>query len=244
VSIIGFLVNLVGIFAFDSHSMHHGHHHGSDEHSHHCEHDEHSHHHHHASGSNHETVLLINDEHQRIHHHHHHHDHHPHDHGHHHHHHNHGHGENNALMHGMFLHVMADALGSLGVITSSLLIKHFNWVRADSICSLFIAGLILVSTWPLLKQCSMAMLQCTPAPVYDQLPLIYNKIRLVPGVLTFADPHFWELSSERYVGTIKIIVDKPGDEQVIRSHVLNIFAQHAPNIRWLVVEICKDTVTL
>ena len=43
---------------------------------------------------------------------------------------------------GVFLHVLADTLGSVGVIISSWLIYQFDWNIADPICSMFIAALI------------------------------------------------------------------------------------------------------
>ena len=42
----------------------------------------------------------------------------------------------------MFLHILADTLGSIGVIVSSLLIRYHGWMVADPICSMLIAGLI------------------------------------------------------------------------------------------------------
>jgi len=43
---------------------------------------------------------------------------------------------------GVFLHILADTLGSIGVIVSSLLIRYHGWMVADPICSMLIAGLI------------------------------------------------------------------------------------------------------
>ena len=60
----------------------------------------------------------------------------------------HGSGDN---MRGVFLHVLADAMGSVGAIISSLLIRYFRWWRADPICSLVVAALILASGFPLLR---------------------------------------------------------------------------------------------
>lgn len=51
----------------------------------------------------------------------------------------------------MFLHILADALGSVGVIISSLLIKYYGWYIADPICSVIISVLIFVSVIPLIK---------------------------------------------------------------------------------------------
>ena len=45
---------------------------------------------------------------------------------------------------GVFLHILADTLGSVGVIISSGLIYFFGWMIADPICSMFIATLIAI----------------------------------------------------------------------------------------------------
>jgi len=49
----------------------------------------------------------------------------------------------------VFLHVMADTLGSVGVIISTLLIQFYGWTGFDPIASLFIAILIAASVIPL-----------------------------------------------------------------------------------------------
>ena len=45
---------------------------------------------------------------------------------------------------GIFLHILADTLGSVGVIISSTLIYLFDWMIADPLCSMFIAVLIMM----------------------------------------------------------------------------------------------------
>ena len=52
-------------------------------------------------------------------------------------------------MMGVYLHVMADTLGSVGVIISTLLIEWYGWTGFDPIASLFIAILIAASVIPL-----------------------------------------------------------------------------------------------
>ncbi|KAF2996422.1 putative zinc transporter msc2 [Curvularia kusanoi] len=98
VSILGFLVNIVGLTAFGH--AHHGHGHS--------------------------------------------HDHGDHDHG-------HGHSHDNENMQGIFLHILADALGSVAVIISTLLTKYYGWSGWDPIASCIIAVLIFLSAIPLVK---------------------------------------------------------------------------------------------
>ena len=160
VSFLGLLVNLVGIFAFDhggTHGhAHHGHSHGDHSHGH--DHGSHSHDH-----SSHDHV----------------HDHHDHSHDHHDHSHSHSndnHYKKNHIMHGMFLHVLADTLGSVGVILSSLCIRYFQWNWADPLVSIFIAVMILFTTWPLLKSSGEILLQRSPPDLDHLIPIALQEV--------------------------------------------------------------------
>ena len=77
---------------------------------------------------------------------------------------------------GVFLHVMADTLGSVGVIISSLLIEQFGFQRADPICSLFIAVLIFASVVPLLKESALVLAVRTPRDIQDELGEALKKV--------------------------------------------------------------------
>jgi zinc transporter 5/7 len=78
---------------------------------------------------------------------------------------------------GVFLHVLADTLGSVGVIVSSLLIENFGWNVADPICSLFIATMILLSVIPLLKETAVILLLRTPTDMENDLEEAFQKVR-------------------------------------------------------------------
>ncbi len=64
--------------------------------------------------------------------------------------HGHSHGTNEN-MRGVFLHVLADTLGSIGVIISTLLIQFYGLYLADPIVAVFISVLIFLSVIPLVK---------------------------------------------------------------------------------------------
>lgn len=53
-------------------------------------------------------------------------------------------------MYGVFLHILADTLGSIAVIISALMIKYYQIYVADPICCFGISTLILISVLPLL----------------------------------------------------------------------------------------------
>jgi len=79
---------------------------------------------------------------------------------------------------GVFLHVLADTLGSVGVILSTLLIQTFGWNIADPICSLFIASLIFISVLPLVKETALILLLRTPEELQRPLAGIFHKVHI------------------------------------------------------------------
>ncbi|KAG8191211.1 hypothetical protein JTE90_021947 [Oedothorax gibbosus] len=192
VSVLGFLVNMVGIFAFQ-HG--HGHSHGGGDHG-------------HSHGGSHGHS-------------------HDNDHGH-----GHSHGKdeeqnpgNSQIMHGVFLHILADTLGSVGVIVSAILMNQFGWMIADPICSMFIATLIGFSVLPLLKDSTSVLMQRTPKALDNVLPGCYQRVMQLDGVYSVQEPRFWTLCSNVYIGTIKLEVSPAADAKYLLSHTHNIFTQ-------------------
>ena len=76
----------------------------------------------------------------------------------------------------MFLHVLADTLGSVGVIISTLLIDNFGWNIADPVCSMFIATMILLSVLPLLKETAQILLLRTPSDTEEDIISALGKV--------------------------------------------------------------------
>ncbi|CAG9765861.1 unnamed protein product [Ceutorhynchus assimilis] len=190
VSVLGLLVNLVGIYAFQ-HG--HGHSHGGG-----------SSHGHSHGGSAHGHA-----------------------------HNNHGHDFNidvdtgsasSHIMKGVFLHILADTLGSVGVIISAVLMQMFGWMIADPICSMFIAILIALSVLALIKDSVAVLMQRQPYSLDNILPQCYQKVISLAGVYSVQEPHFWTLCSDVYVGAIKLEVSKNVDPKYVVQHTQMIFA--------------------
>ena len=103
---------------------------------------------------------------------------------------------------GIYIHILADTLGSIGVITSSILIRYFSLTIFDPICSLFISFLIILSVYPLVRDSGKLLLQISPNPHSIELKL--KQILFIPGVLGYKDPHFWIHSSDLNCGTLVV----------------------------------------
>lgn len=218
ISVLGFIVNLIGIFVFQHGGAHHGHSHGGGGHNH-----SHGGHNHSHGGHNHS------------------HGGHGHSHG--------GHGHSHEdhcneleekhsqskIFQGVFLHIMADTLGSVGVIISSILIHYFGWMIADPICSIFISVLIGLSVFPLLGESSAILMQRQPKELDHLLPGCFTKVSQLEGVYSVQEPHFWTLCSDVYVGALKLEVAPGADQKYLLSQTHNIFT--AVGVRQLYVQI-------
>uniref|UniRef100_A0A674N693 Zinc transporter n=1 Tax=Takifugu rubripes TaxID=31033 RepID=A0A674N693_TAKRU len=139
-------------------------------------------------------------------------------------------GGMNANMRGVFLHVLADTLGSVGVIISTILIRQFGWLIADPICSLFISTLIFLSVIPLLKDACEVLLLRTPPENEKDLNGALEKVReKLEGVLSYRDPHFWRHSASVVAGTIHLQVMSDVVEQRIIHQVTAILKEAGVN---------------
>ncbi|GAA5900614.1 hypothetical protein JCM8208_000547 [Rhodotorula glutinis] len=126
-----------------------------------------------------------------------------------------GHSHN---MKGVFLHVMADTLGSVGVIISTLLINRYGWTGFDPLASIFIAVLIFASVVPLVvdsgKLLMLDMGDETEADVRKAL----SAVQRIEGVASFTKPRFWQKDPSSMVGSICIqLVPAPGDYSAQRG---------------------------
>ena len=83
---------------------------------------------------------------------------------------------------GVFLHILADTLGSAGVIVSAILMWAFGWMIADPICSIFIAILIGMSVWSMLADSVAILMQRTPKQLDHQLADCYQRVMQLEGV--------------------------------------------------------------
>lgn len=71
-------------------------------------------------------------------------------------------------MRGVFLHVMADALGSVIVCISATIIYFTDWWikdYVDPLLSIVMVSIISITTWPLLHESAMILLQTVPTHI-------------------------------------------------------------------------------
>uniref|UniRef100_A0A0R3S2D6 Proton-coupled zinc antiporter SLC30A5 n=1 Tax=Elaeophora elaphi TaxID=1147741 RepID=A0A0R3S2D6_9BILA len=152
--------------------------------------------------------------------------------------HSHSHGEANANMQGVFLHVLADTLGSVFVIISTLMIQYFGWKWVDPLCSLILSMLILGSVIPLLKQSMATLMQNMPPQTEEEFEHILHEILNIEGVISYSNVHLWQLKSVFNVASLHVQVSDDANDQIIRLKVLKILK--SINITQASVQIEKE----
>ncbi|KAL8965430.1 MAG: hypothetical protein Q9197_006515 [Variospora fuerteventurae] len=119
-----------------------------------------------------------------------------------------GHSHGDLNMRGVFLHVMGDALGNIGVIGSALILRLTSWPGrsyADPAISLVITVIILGSAIPLCQAASRILLQAVPAGI--SVDDIKTDIEDLSGVVSCHHLHVWQLSDTKKVASLHIQVE-------------------------------------
>jgi zinc transporter 5/7 len=150
----------------------------------------------------------------------------------------HGGGGTNENMMGVYLHVLADALGSVGVIISSLLIKWYGWHLADPVASIIISGFILLSVFPLIGATAGPLLSRAPAHLDARLPDALAAVRRLPDVRRVDDAHVWKHHADLLVGSVHIGLAPGADRARARDRVRAAFA--ALGVHDMTVQIEAD----
>ncbi|XP_050521017.1 zinc transporter 1 [Daktulosphaira vitifoliae] len=109
-------------------------------------------------------------------------------------------------MRGVFLHLLADALGSVIVIVSALIVwlTDYEWKdKVDPALSLLMVIIILHSVWPLLQESALILLQTVPTHI--QVDAIQRRLLdRVDGVLAVHEFHVWQLAGDRIIASAHI----------------------------------------
>jgi cobalt-zinc-cadmium efflux system protein len=101
--------------------------------------------------------------------------------------------EENLNMRGAFLHVIGDALGSVGAIAAGFVIWKWEWTLADPIFSIAMCLLIIYSSWRLIRESVNVLLEGTPSHI--NIRAVVQSMHSVSGVADVHDLHVWTITS-------------------------------------------------
>lgn len=136
------------------------------------------------------------------------------------------------------VHMMGDAVSALSVVAAGVLVRFFGMPLADPVISLLIAGLILWSSWGILKEAVGVLLEGSPAGL--DMPEVEGAITAVPGVIRAHDLHVWTIGSGVTACSCHIVVAEQSvrsGQQVLRAVAAELERRFHINHTTLQVEV-------
>lgn len=143
-------------------------------------------------------------------------------------------------MEGIFLHILADTLGSAGVIVSTILIRYFGWTGFDPLASIFIAVLIFLSVIPLLKSSFSDLLLTLQNDQEYTLREVLGEVSLISGVSGIPFIRFWVDGQRKMHGILTIRAGIDGDTDVVRQKVKRRLHEGVPELVDVVVQVDRE----
>ncbi len=104
-----------------------------------------------------------------------------------------------------FLHMLGDALGSIGIIAGAVAIHYTGWEQIDPVLSVLIGMLIIWTAWDVVRESLNILLEGLPRGMC--LGSVYSSIRDVEGVIDIHDLHIWSLSSSTHALSCHVLVE-------------------------------------
>ncbi|KAF0329970.1 zinc transporter [Colletotrichum asianum] len=162
-----------------------------------------------------------------------------HDHGHDHSHgkkHSHAHSHHNDNMEGIFLHVLADTMGSASVVLSTILTYYTGWTFWDPLASCAIAILIFLAAIPLIKSSARNLMLNIPDDVEYNLRNTLAGILQQKGVVNYSVPKFWmddrstEDSGDRLQGIVHVVAGRGAGLDEVRDRVRQYLLRNSMDI--------------
>ncbi|MBA2424285.1 MAG: cation transporter [Actinobacteria bacterium] len=92
-----------------------------------------------------------------------------------------------------FRHVVADLLGSIGVVVAGVAILATGWLEADPLVSVLIGVLVLASSWSILRDSTTILLEAAPSGIDTRA--VGERLAGAPGVVEVHDLHIWTITS-------------------------------------------------
>jgi len=124
------------------------------------------------------------------------------------------HSYGNMNVRGVMLHVLSDALGSVGAIAAGVALWMTGWKGADPIASVFICAIISIASFKLIREAIHILLEGAPSHV--DLGALRRELANIDGVVDVHDLHIWSLCSENVSMSGHLVVGSGHDGHSVR----------------------------
>jgi cobalt-zinc-cadmium efflux system protein len=133
-----------------------------------------------------------------------------------------------------FRHVLADLLGSLGVVVAAVVIVVTGWVEADPLVSVVIGVLVLASSWTILRDSTSILLEAAPRGIDTRA--VGERLAAAPGVVEVHDLHIWTITSGFPALSAHVLVGR-GEDCHARRRELEHVLEHEFGIEHTTLQV-------
>jgi cobalt-zinc-cadmium efflux system protein len=137
-----------------------------------------------------------------------------------------------------FLHAVSDLIGVGGVFISGALIYFTGWSAADPIVSFIIGGLVLYSSWGLIREGIDILMESVPAHI--DLDQLREDLLAVQGTAEVHDLHVWCLTSREFALAAHAVVAPDADHDRVLSDMHQLL-EGKFKIRHMTVQLERDS---
>jgi cobalt-zinc-cadmium efflux system protein len=116
-----------------------------------------------------------------------------------------------------YIHLLGDALGSIGVIVTGIVIVTTGWRYADPLVGVLIGIFLVVTSWGVLRDSTLVLLEATPKGLDAEE--IGHAIATQVGVVEVHDLHVWEITSGFPSLSAHVLVHEGDDCHAIRRAI-------------------------
>jgi cobalt-zinc-cadmium efflux system protein len=138
----------------------------------------------------------------------------------------------------VFMHVLSDLLGSIGVLISGALVLFTGWQQADPAVSILIGGLVLLSSWELVREGVDILMESVPSQI--DVGQVENALLAVAGTREIHDLHVWCLTSRQFALSAHAVVAPDADQDRVLADMSDALARQF-NIRHMTVQLERDS---
>ncbi len=123
-----------------------------------------------------------------------------------------------------WVHMLGDALGSIGIVIGALVIRFTGWVRTDSVLSALIGLLIVWTAWDIIKESLNILLEGLPRGL--DLNEVIGAMRGIEDVIDVHDLHIWSLGSSTHALSCHVLIEDvpPSESESVLRQINRMLA--------------------
>ncbi|HVA39738.1 MAG TPA: cation diffusion facilitator family transporter [Candidatus Binataceae bacterium] len=137
----------------------------------------------------------------------------------------------------VFVHVISDLIGTLGVLAAGALVYFSGWREADALVGLLIGALVLYSSWGLVREGVDILMESVPAHI--DLEELRHDLLAVKDTEEVHDLHVWCLASRQFALSAHAVIARAADHDRVLSDMSAVL-EHKFNIRHITLQLERD----